>query len=96
MTVSLHLKESNMNREFERWQNAPPSEKGGIAFDQVARFGIKSLFPTSGDDGLEAGYRKLFREWPLYQVEEFLRWIRALRDAARDQLDLLTLACGDL
>ena len=88
-------------REFERWRDAPANQKGRIASDQVARHGIATLFPIPGDDpanvlGMKAGYGKVFRDCTSDELEEWMTWLRSLRDTARDQCEMISLqeSCG--
>lgn len=83
-------------REFERWRNAPSDQRPDIAWDQAARHGIATLFPILGNDptnilGLKAGYEKVFSDWRPDELQLFIDWVRALKSAARDQLEMLEL-----
>jgi hypothetical protein len=87
-------------REFERWRDAPSDQKGAVVWEQIARHGIATLFPIPGSDptnilALKAGYDKVLRDWGPDQLEAFIEWLRALRDAARGQLAMLQETSGD-
>ena len=83
-------------REFERWREAPSDQRGAIVWNQIACHSIAELFPIPGDDpanilAMNAGYRRVFQDLAPHELEEWLTWLRALRDGARDLCLMIAL-----
>lgn len=87
-------------REFEKWRAAPSIRRPAVARCQVATYSAAALIPASPSDPnrilsmLADSDGKTFAHCTSDELEAWLTWFRALRQAARQLDACMTLGIG--